>query len=92
MTTRLQFPEIHTHDQVKKIAEEYIKRHAGPAKYSVQTKYDPTSPNGTIFVTVGLNNQAIPYGLPDDRDEIESLLRGVFEQAETWKSSHIRRD
>ena len=90
MTQRYDFPEIQTHEQIERLAEDYVRRHAGPAKYSVRTKYDPASPHGTILVSVGLQSQAIPYGLPDDREEIETLLKGVFEQAESWKSTHTR--
>ena len=85
MTQRYDFPQVQTHEQVEGLIRDFVRRHAGATSWKVWPKYEPQNNHGSVFIQFGDNRQQIPYGLPDDRDELLDLAKGALNDMERWK-------
>lgn len=54
-------------------------------------RYDGETPRGTLQIRKAMGSTAIPYGLPDDRDELRKLIVAACnESTAQWKGDHKR--
>lgn len=83
------FREVWTHGNVEQMARDIA------AEYGAEVMgitCDGTSPRGAIRFRRNNGFTSIPYGLPDDRDELRALFkRACDEPIEKWKGDHTRR-
>lgn len=82
------FRQVTTHGNVGTMARDLCEEYGAEL---VGHRYNAEEPRGTLQIRRAMGSSALPYGLPDDRDELKRLIVAACnEPVSQWKGKHRR--